>query len=1036
MTHRHCEQSEAISYHRRNWLSVLWCLLGIGALTISAIAQETDYNHPELRWRTFETDHFVIYYHQGEERTASVAAKIAEEIYGPITSLYHYQPDGKVHFIFKDTDDIANAATYYNDNKIIFWASALDWELRGTHYWLRNVVTHEFTHIIQLGASRKWTRRVPAVYLQVLAYEEERRPDVLYGYPNVLSSYAVPGLTIPSWFAEGSAQYQRAGLDHDYWDSQRDMHLRARTLDSTLLSYDQMGVFDKNSLDAEGVYNQGYSLVRYIADRWGEDALRRISNAARNPSKWTFDNALKAVTGMTGKELYQEWRQHLEEEYGTRTATIREHLVAGRKINEDGTVNLSPVFSPDGARIAYFGNASRPYWSQTGLTIYNIADSTTKTVDVGATSGMSWSPDGRFLVYARMGMSDMHGSRVHDIYAWDLEREKEYKLTNGLRAENPSISPDGKQVACTIDHDGIRDLAVIDLPNLTSKKPERLDQSDVGNSPRYHQLTQFADGEQALRPRWSPDGSQIVFAMSRVIGRNIYRVLATGGAIDTVLDERCEVRDPVYSSGGEILYYASDQTGIFNIYAMELATRQSVPMTNVLGSAFTPDVHGNSLTFCQFTGEGFEISVIDSIRPVSREELAYIPDYEATIPRPVYDDSNHPLPENEPYKPSFMGLTWLPRIAFDYGTFKPGVYLYFSDFLDKFSFLGGYAMNRDRDHDLFAMVEFKGLPPTCFAELYNIVRNRTYYFADSTIIVGESNTGVLPKPIYDQYRIRYRYNLTELDLGVRYPLGSRMTVRLAGIYSRYVSHNKFDDGTNISLTYFRGWAFQGTWHGDFRARTLTRDIHPIGGRDIILQISRENNKFFREFEINADRFTLQEAYTPYNYFRYWGSWMEFKKLPFWKHALTLNLYGGFIDRQVDDFFDFFAGGLNGMRGYSFYSIGGRKMAVVNAAYRFPILENIDSQTGQVFFHHVYGAVFADYGNSWDDTFDAADFKKDVGADLRVSMTSFYVFPTALELSAAYGLDSFTVSDVDFERSYGKEWRFYLSLLFSFGGNRD
>ena len=159
-------------------------------------------------------------------------------------------------------------------------------------------------------------------------------------------------------------------------------------------------------------------------------------------------------------------------------------------------------------------------------------------------------------------------------------------------------------------------------------------------------------------------------------------------------------------------------------------------------------------------------------------------------------------------------------------------------------------------------------------------------------------------------------------------------------------------------------------------------------------------------------------------------------MPFWKHALSLNLLGGYIDRPVDDFFDFFAGGLNGMKGYSFFSIGGRKMAVGNLTYRFPILENINTQRANLFFHHIYGAVFADYGNAWDGSLELSNFKKDIGANLRIYMTSFYVFPTALEVAAAYGLDSFTLTEEDFVQDYGKEWRFYLTLLFSFIGNRD
>ena len=101
------------------------------------------------------------------------------------------------------------------DNKVEIWASSLDFDLRGTHNWLRNVVTHEFTHIVQIQTSLKLGRKFPAFYLQWLQYESERRPDVLYGYPNGIVSYPISGFSVPSWFAEGVAQYNRRELGYD-----------------------------------------------------------------------------------------------------------------------------------------------------------------------------------------------------------------------------------------------------------------------------------------------------------------------------------------------------------------------------------------------------------------------------------------------------------------------------------------------------------------------------------------------------------------------------------------------------------------------------------------------------------------------------------------------------------------------------------------------------------------------------------------------------------------------------------------------------
>jgi len=187
----------------------LLAFIAIGVIIFpgqTGLAQYGEYSHPELDWFTIESEHFKVHYHDGAERTARVVAKIGEDIYQPITDMYDWRPDGKIHFIIKDFDDNANGAAYYYDNKVEIWAPQMTFILRGTHNWLRNVVTHEFSHMISLGASRKMTRKIPSFYLQLIGYEKEKRPDVLYGYPNQIASYPLPMTVIPMWLAEGMAQ--------------------------------------------------------------------------------------------------------------------------------------------------------------------------------------------------------------------------------------------------------------------------------------------------------------------------------------------------------------------------------------------------------------------------------------------------------------------------------------------------------------------------------------------------------------------------------------------------------------------------------------------------------------------------------------------------------------------------------------------------------------------------------------------------------------------------------------------------------------
>ena len=141
---------------------IYFCLILVfGLVQINA---QSLYNHPELNWQSFETEHFIIHFHDETENSARESAAVAEHIYGPITDYYDYQPRDKTQIILKDTDDYSNGAAYSFDNKIEIWAMPLAFDLRGTHRWLQNVITHEFTHIIQIQSSIKFSQNLPGFF--------------------------------------------------------------------------------------------------------------------------------------------------------------------------------------------------------------------------------------------------------------------------------------------------------------------------------------------------------------------------------------------------------------------------------------------------------------------------------------------------------------------------------------------------------------------------------------------------------------------------------------------------------------------------------------------------------------------------------------------------------------------------------------------------------------------------------------------------------------------------------------------------------
>ncbi|HKB86477.1 MAG TPA: hypothetical protein VKD08_09930, partial [Ignavibacteriaceae bacterium] len=366
----------------------------------TAFAQFTEF-HPELNWYTIKGKHVEVHFHEGAERTARVVCKIADEVWGPITSLYDYEP-GTVHFIIKDIDDYSNGATYFFDNKIEIWTSALDFDLRGAHNWLRNVISHEFTHMVQIQSSMKMSRSIPAVFLQVLNYEDERRPDILYGYPNVIVSYPLSSVNMPAWFAEGTAQYMRKEFNYDQWDTHRDMILREYALNGNMLSWNAMGEFGKTSLGNESVYNAGFALTRYISQQYGEEKLKEITRALGKLTNFTIDAAFKDVLGKDGDEIYKEWKDYLTADYKKRSAGVMENLAAGELMDDKGFGNFYPTFSKDGKKYVYISNKSSDYFSPAGIYLHDMATGEEKELVSGVRSTMGWVGNENKLIYAKL----------------------------------------------------------------------------------------------------------------------------------------------------------------------------------------------------------------------------------------------------------------------------------------------------------------------------------------------------------------------------------------------------------------------------------------------------------------------------------------------------------------------------------------------------------------------------------------------------------------------------------------------------------
>lgn len=1017
-------------------------------LNLNLFAQFTEF-HPELDWYTIKGKYVEVHFHDGAERTAQVVLKIADEVWEPICSLYGYQPD-KVHYIIKDIDDYSNGATYFFDNKIEIWTSALDFDLRGTHNWLRNVISHEFTHMVQIQSAMKTTRSIPAVFLQVLSYEDKRRPDILYGFPNFVLSYPLATVNVPAWFAEGTAQYMRTEFNYDNWDSHRDMILRSYALEDKMLTWNEMGVFGKTSLGNESVYNSGFALTRYIAQKYGEDKLRDITKSLGSFGNFTIDAAMRSVIGVDGDEVYNEWSNFLKEDYRRRSEKVLSNLIAGEEIGKSGFGNFYPAFSADGKKVYYISNKSSDYFSPAGIFEYDLQTKEEKSITENVRSTFSFIPNQNKILYARITDDNKNWYNVHDLFTYDLDTKEEKRITRNLRANNPAVSNDGKSIVFIYQKDGTTNLGSVNIDGTNFKR-----------------LTFYENGEQVYNPKFSPDDSFIIFDYSYGNTRDIAKVSASGGNVEFIIATADDERNPVFDKEGNMIY-ASDKTGIFNLYRYSFSDGSSKQLTNVVGGAFMPAINNsNDIVYAGYTSSGYKIFYITqdeqkkliennnyiriSNPPLNTyKSLGDINNYNITS-LINYDDKNINRQERETYRGAFSRLTFFPFLRFDnYNTgntfmekIKPGVFVATDDMLNRYSLFAGGSINSRMERDLFLVFDYKnklplvsllGLRPELSLELYSISRktNVDVMFGADTIGTVINYDFIIPTDV--------TYNLFEFDFIINHRLFTRnQNLQLKYVYSSYTATlGSFflpdADNTLYPTTkdnYFNGHNLEAKFTWREILPTKDDEINPIG-MDINFTYNYEFNDFNDKGEYTVEDGILKPLYSDFNFHR-----VELKTglfLPvFDSHTLNTTLrLGSILGPEQPDFFDFYLGGLMGMKAYPFYAISGNEIAWLNLTYRFPLFRNIDTKIGHLYLDKIYFSVGADIGNAWNGDIPGFDkFKKGIGAELRIQLNSYYLFPTSIFFNASYGFDEFSRVVNNETIKYGKEWNFYGGVLFGF-----
>jgi hypothetical protein len=810
------------------------------------------------------------------------------------------------------------------------------------------------------------------------------------------------------WWAEGVAQYQYKGADHEVWDSHRDMILRDAALNGRLMSWSDAGHFGHPGIGNEMVYNTGYAFAIYLADRFGASVHANIARAARNKLRISFDRVLKDVTGIRGRELYGDFIDHISADYRKYTASISDHLREGEALFDEGPGNFLPSWSPDGQYLVFHSSQGYDYISYNFL--YHLReDGKAKRISKDRVRGnVAWSPDGSKVYFAQRQKQNIYGSSWYDLMEYDFSTKKLQRLTHNARVYSVTTDERGNMFLIRV-HDGTHNIYRFDPI-----------------SGAMDALTAFTYGEQVYMMHADPKGQYIYFDMAINHGRDIYRLdTGTGQITPLIFDNICDNRTPFVTADGNTLYYASDRTGIFNIYRADLnnTSAEHELLTNVTGAAMYPaiDPVSSTLAYTLFREGRFGLYRLDSPLAIPREHAEY---KEYRLPtRMQHSAEPGPVVDAKPYEHQFTNLFFMPFLQYDYNALKAGLIIYQNEILDKMGLFAMGDINYRGDYDINVRLDFNQFLPRFFAEIY---------------AVGLARTDTINYLDYYPMEQKIRFTLYEAIVGMHYTWRSRHYFELTGTHGSYTSNIKgYLDDTNllkfVPYAYYKGQRIEFRYRSDYTVPHWQRNISPTRGFRINNAVlAYDLNQYIDDFKV-TDYGTYKETYTKHYTPRAELNADLFLPLPFTSHsALSFNVNAGaMFNTEIDSFFNFYAGGLPGLKGYPYYAIEGTHKLIFTSTLRFPLSKRLGLNLEPFFFESLYLGVYHQIGDAWTLGLSDPQWKQNIGLEARIGGHSWYGFPLALSLDLVYALNTIEYKEFDEIRTIGHNFRFYWTLLFDF-----
>lgn len=531
---------------------------------------------PGVEWQTIETEHFWVHFPSSQLSLAQEIASLAEEVHHHVSYFLHHQPVEKTHLVISNFWDFANGFAvplFYN----AIYISPVQCKLGLGHYddFITSLLIHEYCHIIDL--------------------------DLTGGLPElirlIVGRLYTPNSFSPLWMIEGFATLIETeltsggrGIDPFY-----EMWLRTAFLEKKVNSLDQNHLFLSRWPAGTSAYLYGEALYRHLTKNghFNKAVFFRHDNS-RKLWPFSFGGNLAYYWQGSIKRFYQQWKAEQAERYKKQEIVIKEKgLTSFQRVTFSGDGKWGLEWDEAGEEIFFLHSSLDEGQVLKKVNLKTGQIEKIERVNIWWQPQLAFSRVEKKLYFSQVEREDKNAFYA-DLYVLDLNSRQIQILTSKNRAHSPTLSPEGDLVYL------VNSAAQTNLYLRTKQGEEKL--LLAGSKEKYF-----------FSPAFSPDGQKIALSVWEKGGfRNIWVYhLKTGNFSPLRRDQAWDIT-PTWSPDGKFIIYASDASGVYNLFAYEWETGKTFQLTNLIGGAFCPRLSpgGDKIAFINYFAEGFEICIM------------------------------------------------------------------------------------------------------------------------------------------------------------------------------------------------------------------------------------------------------------------------------------------------------------------------------------------------------------------------------------------------------------------------------------------